>query len=439
MKKKVAVFTLGCKSNYYDSEAIAELFKKEGYEIVDFDDLADVYVINTCTVTSLGDRKSRQVIRKARKTNPDAVVVVTGCYAQVSPQEVAQLPEVNLVIGTGNRQKIVELVKALEKGQKPVVSVGDIMRQKEFEGLGVEEYQGRTRAFVKIQDGCSQFCSYCIIPFARGPARSRPPEEIVKEVKGLAARGFKEVVLTGIHIASYGKDLGGLSLMDVVKALHELEGVLRIRLGSLDPRVITPEFVKTARELPKLCPHYHVSLQSGSDEVLKRMNRKYTAGEYRDAAAMLRESIADVAITTDVMVGFPGETDDLFDETYRFLDELSLSRMHVFKYSPRKGTAAARFKDQVPPEKKEERSNRLIALAREKSLLFNRGFVGRVMPVLYEQELDNRPGVFEGTTSNYIRVIAEGNNMIRGNLLDTEIIEAGEDFATGRIRGVRNE
>ncbi len=435
--KKVAFFTLGCKVNQYETEAMAELFEAENYEVVDFEEKADVYVINTCTVTNLSDRKSRQMIRKARRKNQNAIIAVVGCYAQISPEEVSSIPGVNLVIGTKQRNRIVEYIKEIENSGGGVAAyVDDIMRTRDFEELKVESYKERTRAFLKIQEGCNQFCTYCIIPYARGPIRSRQPHDVLNEVRKLAESGFKEVVLTGIHVASYGKDIGGITILDIIKKVHEIDGIERIRLGSIEPSTVTDEFIATARSLHKLCPHYHISLQSGCDKILKRMNRKYTSDDYRKVVDTLRANIPDVAITTDVMVGFPGETDEDFEETYKFVDEISFAHMHVFKYSPRKGTPAAGYSDQVPPEKKEERSNRLIELSKRKTEEFNGRFIGRTMKVLMEKETDNQEGMLEGLTPNYIRVLCKGENSLKGRIVDVRLVENKVDHVIGLTENV---
>lgn len=431
--KTVAFYTLGCKVNQYETEAISGIFAREGYRIVDFNDRADVYVINTCTVTNLSDRKSRQMIRRAKSDNEDSIVVVVGCYAQTAPEEVSRIPGVNLIIGTKDRGKIIDYIREIENGRNQINAVDNIMRTREFEDLKVGTYKERTRAFLKIQEGCSQFCSYCIIPYARGPIRSRFPEDVVNEVEKLADEGFREIVLTGIHLASYGKDIGTTSLLDMVKRIHTVKGIERIRLGSIEPTTVTEEFVETARKLDKLCPHYHISLQSGCDATLKRMNRRYTTDEYFKVVTVLREYIKDVALTTDVMVGFPGETDEEFEQTYRFLEKVSFARMHVFKYSPRKGTPAANFPGQVSPEKKEERSNKVLELSRECVHKFNSQYIGRILPVLYEQDVKHNEGYMEGLTPNYIRVLSQGDVSIEGKILDTKLIGAEDDNAIGEI------
>jgi len=434
--KKVAFHTLGCKVNQYETEAMAEAFENAGYELVGFDEAADVYVINTCTVTGLSSRKSRQAIRRARQMNKDAIVAAVGCYPQTAREEVENLPEVDIIAGTADRLKVPEYVDALleerMRGRKGKINaVRDVMKRQAFEDLKIERYKDRTRAFLKVQEGCSQFCSYCIIPYARGPIRSKPPEDVLKEVKRLVEAGFKEVVLTGIHIASYGKDLGKVRLMELVKMVHDVEGIERIRIGSIEPTLITEEFAATAAGLEKLCPHYHVSLQSGCDETLVRMNRRYTTEQYRKAVELLREHIPDVAVTTDVMVGFPGETDEEFEKTYHFLEEIGFAKMHVFKFSPRKGTPAADLKEQVPAQVKEARSKMVIQLSDRCARNFNSRFIGREMPVLYERETEESRGLFEGLTPNYIRVLTPGNDKLIGNIVRTRLIGVENEYILG--------
>lgn len=431
--KRAAFYTLGCKVNQYETEAISEMFEKAGYKIVDFEDEADVYVINTCTVTSLSDRKSRQMIRRAKRNNENSIVIVIGCYAQTAPEEVSKIEGVNLVVGTKDRSRILEYLKELETSGGRRNYVGDIMKTREFEELGVNVYKERTRAFIKIQEGCNQFCTYCIIPYARGPVRSRSEENILKEVSGLAHSGYKEVVLTGIHVASYGKDIKNTSLIDIIRKVHEIEGIERIRLGSIEPTTVTEEFVRAIKGMEKLCPQFHISLQSGCDSTLKRMNRKYTTKEYLRSVELLRENLKDVAVTTDVMVGFPGETDEEFNETCRFVEKVLFARMHVFKYSRRKGTPAASYPDQVAPQKKEERSRILIELASRMTLEYNKSFTGRVLPVLFEQEVKGKEGFMEGLTPNYIRVECKGDKDIEGQILNVLLREAKDDYIVGEI------
>lgn len=436
--KKVAFYTLGCKVNQCESQAIAGMFEKQGYEVVDFHKKADVYVINTCTVTSLSARKSRQMIRRARGNNKDSIIVAMGCYSQTAPEEIEKIPGVNLVLGTQERDKIIDYINELEKENGTLRVVSNIMDVTEFEELQIEELQihehrERTRAFIKIQEGCNQFCSYCIIPYARGPIRSRKPENLLKEITKLAQEGIKEFVLTGIHIASYGKDLGNTNLINIIKEIHQIPIVERIRLGSMEPGVISEDFIKEAKKLEKLCPHYHVSLQSGCDETLKRMNRKYTTGQYKTVIDNLRTNIPDVAITTDVMVGFPGESEEEFQQTYEFLKDISFAHMHVFKYSQRKGTPAAAFKNQVSPHIKEQRSSRLIELSNEKSLEFNKMYLGKTFPVLFEQEVKTKDSYIEGFTPNYIKVLCKGDTSMTEKIIDVRIDEAREDCVIGQV------
>ena len=431
--KTVATYTLGCKVNQYETEALTEIFENAGYETVNFEEKADVYVINTCTVTGLSARKSRQIIRRAKTENAESIVVAVGCYSQTAPEEVMEIPSVDLVLGTKDRAKILDFVSEIAINASRINAVGDIMTERSFENLAVTKYSDRTRAFLKIQEGCTQYCSYCIIPYARGPVRSRQPQEVLEEVGKLADSGFKEIVLTGIHVASYGRDLKNTSLLEILKQVHEIDGIQRIRLGSIEPTTITREFVETAAAMDKLCPHYHISLQSGCDATLKRMNRKYLTADYRNGVRLLREKIADTAITTDVMVGFPGETEEEFEATYRFLEEINFAQMHVFKYSPRKGTPAADYKDQIPSEVKEERSRKVLELADESTHRFNTQFVGRSMPVLFEQEVKTMEGFVEGLTANYIRVVCKGDNVIKGQIKKVKLLAVNENYLTGEM------
>ncbi len=432
-KKTVSFYTLGCKVNQYESEAVSSIFEKNGYEVVSFDQSADIYIINTCTVTNLSDRKSRQAIRKAKKTNPDSIVTVMGCYAQTSSEEILKIPGVNLVIGTKDRNSILDYINRLEEGECRINAVDNIMTSRSFEELKVNTYKERTRAYLKIQEGCSQFCSYCIIPYARGPIRSRKPEDIIGEVRELSQNGYTEIVLTGIHLASYGKDLKTTDLLDIIKSLNGIEGIERIRLGSIEPTTITEEFVLAAAEMPKLCPHYHLSLQSGCDATLRAMNRKYTAEEYSKSVELLKKHIPDVAITTDIMVGFPGETEEDFLSSMDFADRIGFSKIHVFKYSPRKGTPAAESADQITPEIKEARSEKMLALSDRLEEQYLGRFIDREMDVLYEQALVDKKGYIEGLTSNYIRVAAEGTEDMTGKIVMTKLIKISGSLFEGNI------
>ena len=428
--KKVAFYTLGCKVNQYEKEAMLELFEKEGYEKAETEDYADVYVINTCTVTHMSDRKSRQYIRRMKKKNPDAIIAVVGCYSQVSPEEILSIDEVNLVMGTNDRKKIVEEVKKIDASRK-VSTVDDIMKVKAFEEIEINKTNGKTRAFMKIQDGCDRYCSYCIIPYARGRVRSRDLESIVKEVENLASNGYKEVVLTGIHVASYGKDIkdSDIKLLDVIKQINDIEGIERIRLSSVEPILFTDEFVEAVSTMDKVCPHYHLSLQSGCDETLKRMKRRYTTEEYKAIVDRLRAAIPNVSITTDVIVGFPGETNEEFDKTYEFLKDIELTHMHVFKYSPRKGTPAATMENQVDPSTKHDRSEKLLQLNEENFNKFGQKMLDKEFNVLFEQKVgDNK---YEGLTENYVKVIVESDNDISEQILKVKIKDVKNEFLEG--------
>ena len=431
--RKVAFYTLGCKVNQYETEAMIESFETAGYQIVDYEAYANVYIINTCTVTNMGDKKSRQIIRRALDNNPDALIAVVGCYAQVSPDKVIGIEGVKLVIGTNERAKIVELVDyAMEKDEK-VNMVSDIMDVREFEELSIKNYKNRRRAFLKIQEGCDQYCSYCIIPYARGHIRSRKPESILEEVKQLAASGFKEIVLTGIHVASYGKDLGNTSLIDVIELIHEVEGIKRIRMSSIEPKTLNDDFIERLTKLPKICRHFHLSLQSGCDETLKRMNRKYTTEEYLKVVNRLRIVYPEVAITTDIIVGFPGETEEEFNYTVDFIKQVEFSAMHVFKFSPREGTPAAKYKNQVAPNIKEQRSKIITAIAEESKLAFERLFLNTKMDVLFEYMIHEQGSIYEGHTDNYIRVFAESVKDIKGIICTVELKAIKEDYVEGKI------
>lgn len=429
--KKIASYALGCKVNQYESEAIAELFAEKGYEVVSVDDEADVYIINTCTVTNFGDKKSRQLIRKVKRQNENAIVAVVGCYAQTAPGELAAVHGVNLVIGTKDKSKIVELVEDYQAEQGVQNYVTDIMHERVFEPLEIKKLANRTRAYLKIQDGCSQFCSYCIIPYARGPIRSRQPEDVIAEVKRLAENGFKEVVLTGIHVASYGKDLKTITLIDIIRQVHEVEGIERIRFSSIEPNVVTEEFAAAMAELPKVCDHFHLSLQSGCDKTLKEMNRKYDTEKYRQAAALLRKYLPDVAITTDIIVGFPGETEEDYQASRAFAEEIGFSKIHVFPYSPKKGTPAAARKDQLQNAVKQERSHDLITVSDRMTDAFLQKHVGKVMPVLFERCIGD--DVYEGHTTNYMKVHARSTKDLSNVIADTKILSVAEEMAFGEV------
>ena len=429
----VAFHTLGCKVNQYETEAMEEMFEKNGYRVVGEDDYSDIYVINTCTVTNLSDRKSRQFIRKSKKNNPGAIVAVVGCYSQVSPEEVETIEGVDVIIGTSERNRIVELCEEAERTKRRINIVRPVKTYKKFEKINIDDLKSRTRAFVKIQDGCNQFCSYCIIPYARGPIRSREFGDIEQEVRKLASAGFKEVVLTGIHVASYGKDLKRESLGEVIDKISLIEGIERIRLSSLEPTLIDRDFMEIMTKSPKICDHFHLSLQSGSDTVLERMNRKYTTEEYREKVRLIREYLPDAGITTDIIVGFPGETEQEFQETVRFVEEIGFSRIHVFKYSPRKGTPAATMDNQVHGEVKNIRSELLIALGDRLSEEFNGKYIENTKDVLYEERTKRDLNVYEGYTSNYIRVRTPSQYDIIGEIRNTRLKAAKGSFIEGTL------
>lgn len=418
MNKKIAFITLGCKVNLYDTEAMAELFTEKGYEVVDFEEYADVYLINTCTVTNLGDKKSRQMIRRAKRINPNSVVVATGCYAQVASEEVAKIEGINIVIGTKNRSEIVETVENYVAENGVVNNVSDIMGEKEFEPLQISRLTNRTRAYIKIQEGCNRYCTYCIIPYARGPIRSRKPEEVIEEVKKLAENGFKEVVLTGIHVASYGLDLGNITLADIIEKVHSVNGIERIRFSSMEPLAIDDEFVTRMAKLPKVCDHYHLSLQSGCNRTLKRMNRKYNAEQYAEACERLRNAFPNVAITTDIIVGFPDETEEDFKESLAFAERMKLDKIHTFPYSPKKGTPAAKMKNQISGDIKSQRSKEMIALSNKMNIDFLNNNIGKTVPVLFE---DMENGFWQGHTTNYIKVLAKSDENLNNKIVDVKL------------------
>jgi MiaB-like tRNA modifying enzyme len=412
---KVAFVTLGCKTNQYETDALMDIFYKNRYELVDFDDYANVYVINTCTVTSISDKKSRQMIRRAKKNNPNSIVVAVGCYAQISPDEVSAIEDVDIVIGTDARSGIIDYIEDYKSGttSKPYVIVEDIMNIKVFEEMTISNITTHTRAFIKIQEGCNQFCSYCIIPYARGRVRSRELTHIIDEIRALTEKGYKEFVLTGIHIGSYGLDLDHIKLIDLLEAIQLIEGVVRIRLGSVEPRLITDEFIGRIKPLHKLCDHFHLSLQSGSDTVLKRMNRKYTSAEYLTAVDKLRSIYSSPSITTDIIVGFPGETDLEFNETLDFVSQVKFSEIHVFQFSKREGTPAAEMSGQVESYIKKQRSEALIALAHQLGDDYKNSFVGSELEILLEDQKEKQ---YLGHSKNYLNIIVDSEEQTMNQL-----------------------
>ncbi|MEA4883503.1 MAG: tRNA (N(6)-L-threonylcarbamoyladenosine(37)-C(2))-methylthiotransferase MtaB [Clostridia bacterium] len=428
--RRVGIVTLGCKVNQYDSDALASEFRRAGYEVVPFGEAADVYVVNTCTVTQIGDKKSRQLLRRAHSKNPDAIVVATGCYAQSSPDELAALPGVGVVSGTANRAGIVRAVdEAFQRRDvPPAVLVSDIDSCFDFEDLATEGSAERTRAYIKIEDGCENFCSYCRVPYVRGPVRSRRLESITGEAERLAARGFREVILTGIDLGAYGRDMGGQpDLSDVMEAVAPVPGIARVRLSSVDPTDVTERLLTVMGSAQAVCPHLHVPLQSGHDGVLARMNRHYTVAQYEEVVNRARAAIPNLAVTTDVIVGFPGEDESAFAATMETCERVAFSRMHVFQYSRRKGTVAADLPGQVGNDEKARRSEKLISLGRRLSLKFHEALVGMRMSVLVEQA---DGGSFEGLTPSYVRVVGKGR-FEPGQIVSVVVSDAHEGFVGG--------
>ncbi len=404
MGRRAAFHTLGCKVNAYETEAMEELLQTAGYDIVPFNEQADVYVVNTCSVTNIAERKSRQMLHRAKKLNPEAVVVATGCYVQVSEEEAKADEAVDLVLGNNQKRQIVSALNAYFEGRMFDEVLADVEKE-QYEELEVSTVLEHTRAFVKVQDGCNQFCSYCIIPYARGRVRSRRMENVVSEIKRLAEAGIQEVVLTGIHLSSYGREIDGEShLIELIEAIHPIEGINRIRLGSLEPRIITEEFVGRLKKMHKVCPHFHLSLQSGCEATLKRMNRHYTPEEYYEKCKLLRENFENPAITTDVIVGFPGETEEEFEETRKFLEKVHFYEMHIFRYSRRKGTKADKMENQVPDEKKAQRSSILSELEAKMTKDFRAQWTGKTVKVLLEERQEiNGISYMVGHTPEYIK------------------------------------
>lgn len=427
----VAFATLGCKVNQSETEAMEGLFKKRGYTVVPFDAKADFYVINTCSVTHLGEKKSRQIIRRAIKLNPKAIVAVAGCYAQVAPDQVEAIPGVKVLVGTQDRHKIVELMEDAAGKDGIVNGVADVMAAKEFEEIPLFELRGRTRAFLKIQEGCANFCTYCIIPYARGPLRSRKLNHIKDEAQKLADAGFQEIVLTGIHLGAYGRDLSGaITLADAVREVLSIKTLARLRLGSLESIELSDDLLDLFASDRRLCPHLHLPLQAGHNAVLKAMNRHYTIEEYKSLIERISEKIPGLAVSTDIIVGFPGESDEQFKESLAFVESVEFARIHVFPYSRREGTPAAALADQISEPVKKERARQMQSLANEKALDFRRKWIGKTLPVLIEKK-DGR--VVEGLTANYMRVYADASAAQCNRIYDFVMEKEYEDGLWGKI------
>lgn len=421
--KKAALHNLGCKVNAYETEAMQHLLEEAGYEIVPFTQKADVYVINTCSVTNMADRKSRQMLHKAKKNNPDSIVVAAGCYVQTSEKEVLNDLSVDIVIGNDRKHDLVRLLDeySLDSVNDTVDDIND--GKHDFEELFIDQTKEHTRAFIKVQDGCNQFCSYCIIPYARGRVRSRRFENVIAEVERLAANGFKEVVLTGIHLSSYGVDFEeATGLLELIQAVNAVKGIERIRLGSLEPKIVTEHFASELSKLDKICPHFHLSLQSGCDATLKRMNRKYTTKEYEKGCELLRKYFVHPAITTDVIVGFPGETEEEFEQTKAYLEHIHFYEMHIFKYSKRKGTRAAVMPDQIDEQIKAARSEKLIALGHDMSKEFRKFYIGKNEEVLFEEKaVIGDKEYFVGYTKEYVKVAKETAENLENQIVSGRI------------------
>lgn len=435
--KKAALHNLGCKVNAYETEVMQQMLEEAGYEIVDFHEYADVYVINTCSVTNMADRKSRQMLHKAKKQNPDAVIVGAGCYIQTKEAKALVDESIDIVIGNNKKNELLDLLKEYEETHAKCSSIVDINHEKqEYESMFLEKSAEHTRAFIKVQDGCNQFCSYCIIPFARGRVRSRKLSEVLKEVQSLAEHGFKEVVLTGIHLSSYGVDTED-SLLHLIEEVHAVEGIERIRLGSLEPRIVTEEFAKALSEMPKICPHFHLSLQSGCDATLVRMNRRYNTEEYKAGCDILRKYFEHPAITTDVIVGFPGETEEEFAATKKYLEDIHFYEMHIFQYSKREGTKAAVMPNQIPEPVKKVRSNELLALEAKMSEEYRSYYVGKEVTALMEE-----PWEFEGEqyyigyTKEYVKVALKMSSDVTNQYvnLTNQFVNLTNQFVRGKIK-----
>mgnify|MGYP000441146352 FL=1 len=426
--KKVALHNLGCKVNAYETEAMQEMLEHAGYEIVPFREGADIYVINTCTVTNIADRKSRQMLHRARKMNPDAIVVAAGCYVQAQAEKQVIDPCIDIVLGNNKKQDLLTALQAYEAEHEGLREVIDINHTKEYENLHLTKQGEHTRAYIKVQDGCNQFCSYCIIPYARGRVRSRAKEDVVEEITELAKNGYKEVVLTGIHLSSYGIDFEQEdNLLSLICAVHEIEGIERIRLGSLEPRIITEEFVQAIAALPKMCPHFHLSLQSGCDETLKRMNRRYTSQEFYEKCEILRTHFENPALTTDVIVGFPQETEEEFAQTLEFLKKIRFYETHIFKYSKREGTKAAVMEGQIPEQVKADRSAVLIQLGEENQKQYEAEFAGKTVEVLVEEQsvIDGKE-MWVGHTKEYMKIALESEGNLQNCILNVQIKDGRE-------------
>ena len=429
--KKVAFITLGCKVNQYETNAMCEKFINKGYEVVEKEEKADIYIVNTCTVTNMSDRKSRQMLRRVKEINEKAIIVACGCYAQVAKEELEKIDEIDIVLGNNEKKNIVDYVEKYINEKNKIIEIEDVMQKRDFVDFGEVTYTEKTRAVIKVQDGCDRFCSYCIIPYARGRVRSRNPKTVIEEIEKIAKTGIKEVVITGIHIASYGKDFKeDYKLINLLEDINKIYGIERIRLGSIEPLLITEEFVERLKKLDKICHHFHLSLQSGCDETLKRMNRRYTTEQFITIVNRLRKAYSDVILTTDIIVGFPEESEEEFNKTYKFLEQIKFYKMHVFKYSPRKGTIAAKNKNQIDGKIKEERSKKLIELSDKNEKEYNESYIGKKVEVLFEEE---KQGIYQGHTKNYILVKCKSTKNIENKILTVTCQKVENSYILGTL------
>ena len=438
--KTVAFHTLGCKVNHYETEGIWNMFKAEGFERVDFDKIADIYVVNTCTVTNTGDKKSRQVIRRAVRKNPEAVVCVTGCYAQTSPGEVMEIPGVDVVVGTQNRKNMIKLIEEHELSRQPVNGVQNIMKNRTFEEMDVPVFSDRTRASLKIQEGCNNFCTFCIIPWSRGLLRSRDPENVLEQAQKLVDAGYKEIVLTGIHTAGYGEDMQDYNFAKLLRELEtKVDGLKRIRISSIEASQITDEVIQVLDESEKIVRHLHIPLQSGSNTVLARMRRKYSADYYKEKIDKIKQALPGLAITSDIIVGFPGETEDEFLETYKFVQDIGYAELHVFPYSRRTGTPAARMDDQVPNEIKDARVERMIALSNELATIYADKHMDQVVEVIPEEKSSEKVGALVGYSDNYLKVQLDGPEELIGSIVRVKLTKTGYPLNEGTFVKVADQ
>ena len=435
MQRVVKFITLGCKVNQYETNAMAQKFLEKGYKVIEEyeqnGEKPDICIINTCTVTNMSDRKSRQMLRREKENNKNVIVVAVGCYAQVAKNELNKIPEIDLVLGNNEKVDIVKYVEDYINENENNIEIEDVMQSRLFSDFGDITFTEKTRAVVKIQDGCDRFCSYCIIPYARGRVRSRKPESIISEITKIAEKDIKEVVITGIHIASYGKDFKEeYKLIDLLEEINKIDGIERIRLGSIEPLLITDEFAERLKKLDKICHHFHLSLQSGCNETLKRMNRRYTTEQFITIVNRLRKAYSDVILTTDIIVGFPEESEEEFNKTYEFLEQIKFYKMHVFKYSPRKGTIAAKNKNQIDGNVKEERSKKLIELSDKNEKEYNESYIGKKVEVLFEEE---KQGIYQGHTKNYILVKCKSTKNIENKILTVTCQKVENSYILGTL------